>query len=179
MPSTARSWPIGFLVAVAAVSAPATAGPAFSEDVVWADLMATLDLDSDGSISPAELERKADSRHFATIDLDHDGAITVDELAEWVRVTPPRPEQSALIRAPDAAPPTAPPTPPSASVPPPSAAAAPATPAATPSTSAPPAPAGASPLRWAAGAVVVLGVLSLVGGLLIRRSRSGRRRRRR
>ena len=186
-PRHPRSFVLAAGLAVAAVhSTMASAAPTFSEEQVWADLLATLDTDGSGSVSQSEYAQRGDARHFPDLDRDQDGAVTAEELAEWVRLTPPRPEQPALLSPTDAAteapgsvpPPRPPPVQAATQAPPPASTPAPTVaPAATPAPK--PSPASSpSPLQVVAIAGLLVGVLTLGVGLFVR-SRGGRRRRRR
>ncbi len=74
-----------------------------TEAQVFDRLFADLDRDGDGWVSRNEFSRKGDLRHFAALDRDQSDTIDVDELAEWVRLTPPRPERNDALK-PKAAP---------------------------------------------------------------------------
>ena len=170
-----------FGLAVAPV--PATAATAFSEAQVWADLLATMDDNGDGWVSREEYAARGQERHFSDLDRSQDGRIDAEELAEWVRLTPPRPEQSALLAresgaAPDAPSAVPPPKPPPIPATAPGARSTPSGTPARPPTEARSEP-GSPGLKMAAIGGLVGGLLTLGVGLWVRTRGGGRRRRRR
>jgi Ca2+-binding EF-hand superfamily protein len=66
------------LIVLASTAALAAKDPAARAD----QILARLDADHDGRISPAEAQpRPRMAKHFARVDANHDGYITRDELA--------------------------------------------------------------------------------------------------
>jgi hypothetical protein len=61
-----------------------------SESDVFAALLARLDTDRNGRLSAAEYARVDEVTPFSALDHDADGEVDVDELAAFVKVTPPR-----------------------------------------------------------------------------------------
>jgi len=63
------------------------------EAALFGALLADLDADHDGRLSQAEYLRVDGVSEFPVIDADHDGYATAGELADWARVTQPRPRE--------------------------------------------------------------------------------------
>lgn len=60
-------------------------------DAVVQRLLTSIDRDGNGTIDAAEYAGVDEVGSFADLDTDGDGAATVTELAQWIRVTNPRP----------------------------------------------------------------------------------------
>lgn len=86
-----RLLPVGLLPVLFVQGALGSTGRV---DAVYARLLARLDLDHDGTLSPAEYARVDDAANFGSLDLDDDGHIDVAELRTYVELTPPRPRTS-------------------------------------------------------------------------------------
>ena len=74
------------LVALAMAGVP-------DEAALFGALLADLDADHDGRLSQAEYLRVDNVSEFPVIDADHDGYASAAELANWARVTQPRPRE--------------------------------------------------------------------------------------
>lgn len=155
-----------------------------TEGEVFASLLARIDTDGNGRLSPAEYTRVDDVTPLSALDLDASGDIDVDELAGFVKVTPPRPGGRPAAPGSSA---VGPPGPPGVAPPPPSP--VPAGLAAVTPPAAPLPPAGAAPVAVpAASAAPSSNLLSffgvgtlaalVLGAWLGTRGRKPRRRRR-
>ena len=150
-----------------------------TESEVFGGVLARIDQDADGTLTPAEYTRVDDVTPFSALDQDADGRIDLTELTAYVKVTQPRPMDRPVTRSATSAA-----SPPGPGSPPPRAPGAPAALAAPPAlvpmptaSAVPQADAFLSPTEMTLGALAVVAAVG-IGAVLGSRDRRRRRRRR-
>ncbi len=88
----------GWVVVTLAAASTGFAEEDFSEAGVMQRVHADLDQNGNGTIDREEYARVGDRDSFEDLDRDQDGQISVEELHDWVMLTPPRPRRNIALQ---------------------------------------------------------------------------------